>query len=428
MNWCESCGHEKVSRRARGRAGDRARALGRVAGAAGEPGDEGDRVVAQGRRCLLARDAEPAKAPASIGTRAISTRSGESRRCRHGCASRSRVSSRNARRRQTLRRVPETRTDGDFCRARSRSRITSRSSSAVFITNDRTRRRGVSSRRARRRCSRNPAPPKREIIEYQQHQIETVNAGHFALATVYDRNWFFASNDLRSLKALLDRLDRRTAGADSRFVARERSVHQRGRKISRRITTGCFSSIRQPFLEKLLPVLAMAGSVAGRGAMAADEASAQCRRQPRFHRGQNARGPVCRHAASGRGGENQPLFARARRAKDTFLYSRFAQPLAGAMANGQRSPAPALPAFLQPISAALRQAGSHAERFRAPLSEMRWRSSARGRADSHWPVFTMSLPVRDAARARKIADAVATGAARRARHGHERRKRASPIT
>src|ERR1700730_634858 len=51
---------------------------------------------------------------------------------------------------------------------------------------------------------------KREKLAYQQHQIETIVAAAFTLATAYDGHWFFASSDVTELKALLDRADRRS--------------------------------------------------------------------------------------------------------------------------------------------------------------------------------------------------------------------------
>jgi len=50
---------------------------------------------------------------------------------------------------------------------------------------------------------------KRETTAYQQHQIETITAAPFTLATAYDGHWFFVSNDLTQLKSLLDRADHR---------------------------------------------------------------------------------------------------------------------------------------------------------------------------------------------------------------------------
>jgi hypothetical protein len=48
-----------------------------------------------------------------------------------------------------------------------------------------------------------------ETLDYQQHRIDIGTIGPNALATVYDGNWFLASNDVNELKAALDRVDGR---------------------------------------------------------------------------------------------------------------------------------------------------------------------------------------------------------------------------
>ena len=58
------------------------------------------------------------------------------------------------------------------------------------------------------------ADAKRETILYEQHEIETVNVSHFVFARVYDNQWLFASNDVATLKALLDRVDHRREKRD----------------------------------------------------------------------------------------------------------------------------------------------------------------------------------------------------------------------
>ena len=50
---------------------------------------------------------------------------------------------------------------------------------------------------------------KLEKLQYQRHEIELIAATPFALATAYDRPWFFAATDLTELKMLLDRADHR---------------------------------------------------------------------------------------------------------------------------------------------------------------------------------------------------------------------------
>src|SRR6266513_6431478 len=54
-----------------------------------------------------------------------------------------------------------------------------------------------------------------ESLDYEQHKIDIAGAAPNQIATVYDGQWFFASNDLAELKAVLDRADGRdpaTAG------------------------------------------------------------------------------------------------------------------------------------------------------------------------------------------------------------------------
>jgi len=64
---------------------------------------------------------------------------------------------------------------------------------------------------------------KREKLQYERHQIDTITVVPFVLATVFDGEWFFASNDLAELKSVLDHVDHRvkesTLAADKDFRA-----------------------------------------------------------------------------------------------------------------------------------------------------------------------------------------------------------------
>src|SRR5256885_3710463 len=61
----------------------------------------------------------------------------------------------------------------------------------------------------------------RETEDYQQHKIDIVGAAPNQVATVYDGQWFFASNDLPELKAVLDRADQRGVDQQTIFQADE---------------------------------------------------------------------------------------------------------------------------------------------------------------------------------------------------------------
>src|SRR5206468_9230814 len=54
-----------------------------------------------------------------------------------------------------------------------------------------------------------------ESVQYEQQKIDIVGAAPNQVATVYDGQWFFASNDLAELKAILDRADGRDLVATS---------------------------------------------------------------------------------------------------------------------------------------------------------------------------------------------------------------------
>jgi hypothetical protein len=67
----------------------------------------------------------------------------------------------------------------------------------------------------------NPAA-KREKLQHERHQIDTITVAPFILATAFDGEWFFAANDLAELKGVLDRVDHRvneSLDADKDFRA-----------------------------------------------------------------------------------------------------------------------------------------------------------------------------------------------------------------
>jgi hypothetical protein len=69
-----------------------------------------------------------------------------------------------------------------------------------------------------------------ESEDYQQHKVDIVGSAPNQIATVYDGQWFFASNDLTELKEVLDRVDgrdknaRTTLQSDQTFLAAMRRM------------------------------------------------------------------------------------------------------------------------------------------------------------------------------------------------------------
>ena len=62
---------------------------------------------------------------------------------------------------------------------------------------------------------------KRETIDYERNRVELMSEGGLTLATVYTKDWFFAANDLDTLKALLDRLEKRASDAATTLAEEE---------------------------------------------------------------------------------------------------------------------------------------------------------------------------------------------------------------
>ena len=60
-----------------------------------------------------------------------------------------------------------------------------------------------------------------ENVDYEQHKIDIAGEAPNQIATVYDGQWFFISNDLDELKAVLDRVDQRAKDAQTILAANE---------------------------------------------------------------------------------------------------------------------------------------------------------------------------------------------------------------
>lgn len=244
---------------------------------------------------------------------------------------------------------------------------------------------------------------KREKITYREHQIEAVNAGRFALATAYDHNWFFASNDLESLKALLDRADRRTQNPAGGLLHENEAFAAATKHVAAGYE-GMFFIDPRPFVEKLLPILAMTGrSVATEQWQRLKQVSSIAGSLGFDHGKTHEQIFVAMPRRDAGEKLARPSLAAAN--KNTFFYSAS---LAHSPANWQFSGAsssPALPPFLQQLSGALAKAGISQNDMRAAFGDEvevigEWPAGA------HWPTLSATLPVRDGGRARKIADAL----------------------
>jgi hypothetical protein len=247
-----------------------------------------------------------------------------------------------------------------------------------------------------------------ESVDYEKHKIEIVGAAPNQVATVYDEQWFFASNDLAELKAILDRADHRTAvaaGASSAEPDRQSILEADDAfRAAMAHMPASYSLLLyvQPkaFAEKLASL---------HQALAENASQNQSAFLDRIH-------SACAATRFDNGKIRDVLFVGMPRVQteakltrssvalgsaDTFFYlATLLNPdkLAGINEPGSNLP---LGSWLQKVFDAAARAGVTLEDWKAAFdlelgSLADWPQSAR------WPSIIMALPVKDPARANKV--------------------------
>ena len=243
---------------------------------------------------------------------------------------------------------------------------------------------------------------KRERIEYEQHQIEKITLSNLVLATVYHNRWFFASNDVATLKGLLDRADRRQEKA-SPSLQDNKTFSDTARHLPADYAGMLYVDPR-PFVKKLVPLLAMTvpslplnqlerlrqvESVASaigfdKGKMRETDYVAM----PRV-----GAEKTLRRTLLGAAGTNTVLYSLSRVHWSDKALSSSAPATTG------------LPALVGQFASALRARGISPDDLRQAFGE-ELEVVGDWAAEAHWPTFFITLPVNDGARARKIAEAL----------------------
>jgi hypothetical protein len=245
----------------------------------------------------------------------------------------------------------------------------------------------------------------REKIVHRQHQIEVVSAAQLRLATVYVRHWFFASNDVAQLKGLLDRADK--AGQDREGALESDKAYRD--TVSHMPSDYALLVYLQPktFVEKLAALRATLGQQ-----IPADNRSMieQIR-------------SVCGTTRFDGGKMHDVFFATMPRQTDTKL-KRSSEALGTAdtffylatLLNTRNFDALGQAAALSPVGGWLQKfiqvtAGSSltAEDWKAAF-DLELGALADWSANARWPSVIATLPVKDPARANKIAAAVTAAA------------------
>ncbi|MEO5718520.1 MAG: hypothetical protein ABIR29_08115, partial [Chthoniobacterales bacterium] len=246
------------------------------------------------------------------------------------------------------------------------------------------------------------ANAKRETIEYEQHKIETVTVAQFVFASVYDHQWYFASNDVALLKTLLDRVDhRREAAAGS---LEKNAAFAAAVKHLPRTYAGMVFLDPRPFVEKIMPLVAMTGQSLPLDqlqrlrqvqtlATAIGFEHGKMRETDFVAMPRATAGKKLQHSLLGAAGTN------------TFLYSNSRVHWSDNLLASSAPAAVGVPALVQQLTSGLKARGISSEDLRQAFGEELeiggdWPSDAR------WPSLVATLPVSDAARAKKIAEAL----------------------
>jgi len=247
------------------------------------------------------------------------------------------------------------------------------------------------------------ADAKRETILYQQHEIETVSVSHFVFARVYDNQWLFASNDVATLKALLDRVDHRREKRDGSL--QESEPFAAAAKHLPAEYAGMVFLDPRPFVEKLMPLVAMTGQSLPMNQLQRLKQVRSVAAVVGFDHGKMRETDFV--AMPQVGGVEQklkrPLLGTAGAA--TFLYSASRVHWSDNLLAPSAPAAVGLPALVRQFIAAMSDRGISLDELRAAFGE-EFEIIGDWPADAQWPTLVAALAVNDAGRGRKIAEAL----------------------
>ncbi len=243
----------------------------------------------------------------------------------------------------------------------------------------------------------------RETTVYEQHQIETVTLSHFVFASVYDNHWFFVANDLASLKALLDRVDHRWEKVAAASLQANPAFSDALKHLPNEYEGFLFVDPR-PFVEKLISIVAMTGQTLPMDQLQRLKEVRTVASALGFDQGKIRETDF---VAMPRMSPEEKLERRSLGAAgaNTFFYSASRLHWPQNILSPSAPAAVGLPAVLQQLTAALKARGIAQndvdEAFGEELEIVGdWPTNSR------WPVLQATLPVQDAVRARKIAEAL----------------------
>jgi hypothetical protein len=246
------------------------------------------------------------------------------------------------------------------------------------------------------------AGTKRETIEYEQHQIEKVTVSNLVLTTVYRNHWFFASNDLATLKGLLDRADRRQEKANP-SLQDNKAFSETARHLPSEYAGMLYVDPR-PFVQKLVPLIAMTGQSLALNQLERLRQVQSVASAIGFDKGKMRETDYV--AMPRLGAEKKPTRTLLGAAGfNTFLYSLSRVHWWDKALSSSAPATTGLPALVGQFASALTARGISPGDLRQAFGE-ELEVVGDWAADAHWPTLLVTLPVNDMPRARKIAEAL----------------------
>jgi hypothetical protein len=244
----------------------------------------------------------------------------------------------------------------------------------------------------------------RESVDYQQHKIDIAGAAPNQIATVYDGQWFFASNDLAELKAVLDRADGRdlaaATGKDKQTTLEADDIF-RGAMKHMPASYALLFYLQPKALSEKLASLRNAIGVSGDQNGVMDQIRSVCA-ATKFDKGK-IRDVLFVGMPKAQSGQKLTQSSLALGTSETFLYlATLLNPdrLAGINQGG-------LPVggWLQKVFDVTARAGVTVDDWKAAF-DLELGSLADWPANSRWPSIITALRVKDPVRANKIANAL----------------------
>jgi hypothetical protein len=237
----------------------------------------------------------------------------------------------------------------------------------------------------------------RESVDYERHKIDIVGTAPNQIATVYDGDWFLASNDLAELKTLLDRVDQRAKDRQSTLEADENFRAA----LAHMPSSYALLFYLQPkgFSEKLVSLHAAIG-------------------RPGRPSGIEQVRSICGTTRFDKGKLHDVLFVGMPKVAEDMTLKRSSATLGTAdtffylatLLNpekfdslSQAGGIGALGAWFQKFFQATSRSGITVDDWRAAF-ELELGSLADWPADARWPSLIATIPVKDPARANKIAN------------------------